>query len=306
MVTVEYLAGFIDGDGSLSLSRIPRGHSYEYCVRTTIANTNKAILREIQRDWGGTIHSMGERPRPNWKPGFVLVWTNAAAAQLLRKVRSQLRLKSQRADVLLEFADHVSECRRRRDELGRLRPHSTQEMELREAFFRRLRQLNRKGVGKAPRSDQKSDYDRIRRREGAISPRYLAGFVDGDGSLMITKSRSVSNTDRGILEEICHAYGGTIHRVGRGKSSWKPAYMLVWTDGVISNLLSLVGPHLRLKRKQADIQLEFIQHKKDTPRRYKGRFWASHPRDVIQFREGLYQHMKRLNARGTTQILGRT
>ncbi len=35
MVSVEYLASFIDGEGSLSLSRIPRGQSYhEYCVWT--------------------------------------------------------------------------------------------------------------------------------------------------------------------------------------------------------------------------------------------------------------------------------
>ena len=46
MGTVEYVPGVIEADGSLSLSRIPRGHSYEYCVRTTIANTNKAIPSE--------------------------------------------------------------------------------------------------------------------------------------------------------------------------------------------------------------------------------------------------------------------
>ncbi|MEE8232346.1 MAG: hypothetical protein V3R46_03400, partial [Thermoplasmata archaeon] len=73
MVSVEYLAGFMDGEGSLSLSRIPRGRSNpEYCVRVTIANTDTAILSEIQEDWGGTIHSMGQG-RSGWKPGFVLV-----------------------------------------------------------------------------------------------------------------------------------------------------------------------------------------------------------------------------------------
>lgn len=315
MISVEYLAGFIDGEGSLSLSRIPRDQSYhEYCVRVTISNTNRAILEGIQTDWGGTIHSMGPR-RPRWKPGFVLVWTNAAAARLLRRARCHLRVKSQHADALLEFTEHLQKCERRRDELGRLLPLSEGETQVREAFFKRLRRLNRKGVPRSSQCNETPDTDRPGRRGGRISARYLAGFIDGEGSLMITKSRSrksgfveyrarltVTNTDRGILEEICHAYGGTIHELGRAKPSWKPGHMLVWTEGLIVNLLSLVDPHLRLKRKQAAIQLEFIRHKKDTPRRYKGRFWASHPREVVRFREGLYQQMKRLNARGTAQI----
>lgn len=216
MVSVEYLAGFIDGEGSLSLSRIPRGQSYlEYCARVTISNTNRAILREIKEVWGGTIHSMGVR-NSRWKPGFVLVWTNAAAARLLRRARRHLRLKSQHAEALLEFTEHLQKCKRRRDEAGRLLPYSKQEMELRKAFFGRLKRLNRKGAVKpALGSDQKPDYAKIRREEGGISPRYLAGFVDGEGSLMITRSRSrksgcvqyrarftVTNTDRGILEEM--------------------------------------------------------------------------------------------------------
>ena len=144
-----------------------------------------------------------------------------------------------------------------------------------------------------------------------VSVEYLAGFIDGEGSLMITKSRSrksghvqyrarvtVCNTDRGILEEICRDHGGTIHKAGARKSSWKPAYMLVWTDGLIPNLLSLLGPHLRLKRIQAAVQLKFIHHKKQTPRYSNGHFLVSLPREEIRFREALYQQMKGLNARG--------
>ncbi len=160
-------------------------------------------------------------------------------------------------------------------------------------------------------SDQKPDYDKIRRKEGGISLRYLAGFVDGEGSLMITRSRSrksghvqyrarftVTNTDRGILEEICRDHGGTIHKLGRQKPSWKPAYMLVWTDGLIANLLSLLGPHLRLKRRQSAVQLEFIRHKKDTPHNFDGRFITHHPPEVVQVREDFYQQMKGLTVRG--------
>lgn len=311
MVSVEYLAGFIDGEGSLSLSRIPRGQSYkEYCARVTISNTNRSILREIQKDWGGTIHSMGVR-RSGWKPGFVLVWTNAAAARLLRRIERYLRVKSEHADALLEFTDHLDKCERRRDELGRLLTLSEAETKVREAFFRRLKRLNLKGVAGLSQDNETSDSERVGRRRGRISARYLAGFIDGEGSLMITKSRSrksrnvqyrarmsLSNTDREILEQISEQYGGTIHKLPRGNPRWKPGYMLVWTEGLISSLLGAVGPHLRLKRKQSAIQLKFLCHKKNTPHNFDGRSATRHPPEVVQFREDLHRRMKGLNARG--------
>ncbi len=311
MVSVEYLAGFVDGEGSLSLSRIPRGQSYhEYCVRVTIANTDRAILREIQEDWGGTIHSMGHR-RSRWKPGFVLVWTNAAAARLLFRVRRYLKVKSQHADALLEFTEHLQNCKRRRDELGRLLTLSEGETEIREAFFRRLKRLNLKGVAGLSQGNETSDSDRLGRRDRNPSARYLAGFIDGEGSLMITKSRSrksgnvqyrarmsISNTDREILEQISDRYGGTIHQLSRGNPRWKLGYMLVWSEGLIGNLLEAVGPHLRLKRRQSAVQLKFLRHKENTPHNIVGGFATRHPPEVVQFRETLYQRMKGLNARG--------
>jgi hypothetical protein len=314
MVSAEYLAGFVDGEGSLSLSRIPRGQSHEYCLRVSIANTDTSILQAIHKDWGGTIHSMGRPRRPKWKPGFGLIWTNAAAAHLLGRIEPHLRTKSHRARVLLEFAAHVRECKRRRDDLGRLLPHSKEEMKFREAFFSRLKRLNRKGVaGLAKQLPEEAKFHRRQVMRGKISKRYLAGFIDGEGSVMITRSRSaktgyvqyrarvaVGNTDREVLEQIRGEYGGTLHPSTKGNPRWKPGYQLVWTDGVIADLLALVGPHLRLKEKQAALELEFIHHKTNTPRKSygRGRGFAPHSEEVVQFRETMYRRMKGLNARG--------
>ncbi len=255
---------------------------------------------------------MGHR-RSRWKPGFVLVWTNAAAARLLHRARRYLRVKSQHVDALLEFTEHLQNCERRRDELGRLLTLSESETEVREAFFRRLKRLNLRGVAGLSQGTETPDSDRDHRRDGRISTRYLAGFIDGEGSLMITKSRSrksgyvqyrarvsLANTDRRILEQISHRFGGTIHPQSRENPRWKPCYMIVWTEGLIVSLLEAISHHLRLKRKQAAVQLEFISHKTNTSRTSygRGRGFAPHSKEVVQFRETLYQRMKGLNARG--------
>ena len=70
MVPVEYLAGFVDGEGYLGLARIRRRHrSPEYCLRLSIYNTNRAILEEIKRTTGGTMSVVGQR-RAGWKPSY--------------------------------------------------------------------------------------------------------------------------------------------------------------------------------------------------------------------------------------------
>src|SRR5207249_8870415 len=73
------------GEGYLGLARIRRHHrSPEYCLRLSIYNTNRMILEDIQRTTGGTMSVIGQR-QAGWKVSYALIWTNAAAAKLIRK-----------------------------------------------------------------------------------------------------------------------------------------------------------------------------------------------------------------------------
>ncbi len=58
---------------------------------------------------------------------------------------------------------------------------------------------------------------------GKITPQYLAGFMDGEGSIMIARSSArnsnrvhyrarvdVANTDRRVLEEVRDQFGGIL------------------------------------------------------------------------------------------------
>src|SRR6059036_3963003 len=105
MVSVEYLAGFIDGEGYLALGRIRRRRSREYPLRVVVYNTKPEILESIRAAWGGTM-SRSESRKPGWKDQYALIWTNAAAANLIEKVALYLRVKAEQSAVLLDFYSH--------------------------------------------------------------------------------------------------------------------------------------------------------------------------------------------------------
>ncbi len=311
MVSIEYLAAFVDGEGYLGLARIPRRtRSPEYCVRMSIYNTNREVLHEIRRTSGGIMSTVGQR-KPAWKPSHALIWTNAAASRLLREIAPYLRVKSKQAATLLEFDEHLRECRRVRDGGGRLLPLSRRELTLREAFYDRLKRLNARG---ATRVRRHSGQERRPEPRTAVSAKYLAGFIDGEGSLMIQKSRdwryprpqyrpriSIANTDRAVLEDIQQLYGGILANQPPGQARWSFAYQLVWTEGMVERILRSVMPHLRIKREQATVLSKLIRHRQRTRQGRNGpngQFFAPLPSDVIAFRERLYRRVRELNAKG--------
>jgi hypothetical protein len=312
VVSLQYLAGFIDGEGYLSLGKIPRrGRSTEFPLRAVVYNSNLEILTEIQRTWGGTVSNSGTR-NPRWKPGYALIWTDAAASRLLAIVAPHLRVKSRQAAELLNFHEHVRKCRRVRDRRGHLLPLSESELKFREACHERLKLLNARGPNlKVSSGPTQPDASLAWTTSPSIE--YLAGFVDGEGSLMISKWRdreshphyrpriSLSNTNRAVLEDVKRAYGGILASQPSPKPEWKDSFQLVWTNGMVERLLMKLMPYLRLKRNQAAVIIGFVRHQEKTPRARQGpngRFFAPLSADVIAFREDLYQRMKELNAKG--------
>lgn len=311
MVPVEYLAGFVDGEGYLGLAKIPRRNgSREYCLRLSVYNSNLPALEEIQRSWGGTMSAPGRR-HPGWKPGYALIWTNAAAAQVLRKLGPFLIAKSRQAQALLTFDERLQAQRRRRrsrDQSGHLLPMPKREAKAREGVYQTLKRMNRRGPG----GQRERLMGLLSGNRFGPSAKYVAGFIDGEGSLMITKARvancrspqyrprvSVANTNRSVLAVIQRSYGGILARQPARKPSWNDAYQLIWTDGRIEPLLSAVGRHLRIKAKQARILIEFIRHQRTDKRARKGRRNFSLSAEALAFRESLRGRIKKLNRKGS-------
>jgi len=181
MIPVEYLAGFVDGEGYLRIARIRRrGRSPEYCLRVCVYNTNLAILEEIRDTFGGTMSAVEQR-RPSWKPSFALIWTNAAAAKITATLAPFLTVKAEQADALLAFNARIRSTRKSRDSSGRLLHLRPRELQQRADLYEHVKVLNRTGPPVRPRVNRKV----LERKQPKLSAEYVAGFVDGEGSLMI-------------------------------------------------------------------------------------------------------------------------
>ena len=65
---LAYIAGFLDGDGTLALYRVKCGRSHTISVRVSIANNDLATLLSIQDILGeGRIHTKQPDGNPNHK-----------------------------------------------------------------------------------------------------------------------------------------------------------------------------------------------------------------------------------------------
>src|SRR5256885_10896066 len=119
MIPVQYLAGFVDGEGYLGLARIRRDHrSPEYCLRLSVYNTNRRILEDIQRTTGGTMAVIDQRPAGR-KGSYALIWTNASAPRLIRKIKPFLVVKAQPSRAILAFDRGMQARHTVRDKSGR-------------------------------------------------------------------------------------------------------------------------------------------------------------------------------------------
>ena len=186
MIPVQYLAGFVDGEGYLGLARIRRDHrSPEYCLRLSVYNTNRRILEDIQRTTGGTMSVIDQR-QAGWKVSYALIWTNAAAARLIRKIKPFLVVKSEQSRALLAFDRGIQAGHRLRDKAGRLLPLTPRDVRSRQAFYDRLKRMNRRG----PESQRNFPTSTVSPRRARVSARYVAGFIDAEGSLMIIRTRT--------------------------------------------------------------------------------------------------------------------
>ena len=94
---------------------------------------------------------------------------------------------------------------------------------------------------------------------------YLAGIVDGEGCVSVsykTKARherirlTVSNTDRNLIDWLTSRVGGCVSK-NQGRGNRKPAYHWeVYTDNAFKLLTELL-PYLKLKKRQAELCLQF-------------------------------------------------
>jgi hypothetical protein len=144
---------------------------------------------------------------------------------------------------------------------------------------------------------------------------YIAGFIDGEGCLHISKRKPgrnrktmsyaikilISNTKISILKWIQSLFEGSLHKLPHRELNRANAYQLQFNVKDSYKLLSLIYPYLKLKKTQADILLKFLELRKSFPKKgaidEKGGSLPSCNK-YLELQEQYYQDIKTLNMRG--------
>jgi len=125
---------------------------------------------------------------------------------------------------------------------------------------------------------------------------YLAGFFDGEGTILITRktnessrgarlylSVSVTNTNKKVIEDFNGLFPGYLGKVLKKKDYFLQAW--VWTVSAekAEMFLLKIKKYLRQKKDEAEIALEFryLQKKLNKKRKSKGRRDRAYTSDEI-------------------------
>ena len=112
-----YIAGFLDGEGSISILRgkTRRGKSYRCFLAVSVSNTCREVLEWIRvLVGGGKVSENSSRLHQEkvalgvWKPIYNLHWGGKKSEEILRAVYPWLRVKKGQAEIALRFRETVN------------------------------------------------------------------------------------------------------------------------------------------------------------------------------------------------------
>ena len=95
-----------------------------------------------------------------------------------------------------------------------------------------------------------------------ITPRYVAGFFDGEGCIRLRRAMShqrehirvelaIYNTNLLVLTMIQQEYGG---KILKRQNKHRPVYCLYWSNlESVKGFLSIIKPHLIIKQRHAEL-----------------------------------------------------
>lgn len=115
-VQLAYLAGLIDGEGSITVTRKrdTKGMRFGYNFRPVVhvASTNRAVLHRVWK-WTGRLGKVGkfDEPRANRKARYQWMIWSRQGSQLVRAVLPYLIVKRRQALAFLRFANLTRSCR---------------------------------------------------------------------------------------------------------------------------------------------------------------------------------------------------
>ena len=150
---------------------------------------------------------------------------------------------------------------------------------------------------------------------------YIAGFIDGEGSISIKRRNpksehpeawqliiQISSLDKNVLKYISEKTGqGKIQKIKlskyKGRENQRDIYKISINSRKAANLLKEIYPYLKIKHKQAKIAIEFQKLiRYDWPRKGAPKGTSHIPEENLEKRWALWDECRKLNSRGNGMI----
>lgn len=128
LADIAYLAGIIDGEGTIGSRRTGPEPYTAYVLYLQIANTDYRLMRWCEEKFGAKIQHGGKRQKEHHKQGWAACWYASYAKEVIRLIEPYLKLKHEQALIALDFPTDKSRVPEKRQRL-----------------FLALRELNKKG-----------------------------------------------------------------------------------------------------------------------------------------------------------------
>lgn len=104
---LAYVAGIVDGEGSISLINVGHNPKRTMTVVVQVANTNEWLVQWLRFSFGGwvTTAKRTEVQAQKWKPCYQWRVTALLAFDFLKLITPYLRLKKPQAEIALQFLE---------------------------------------------------------------------------------------------------------------------------------------------------------------------------------------------------------
>ena len=101
---IAYLAGIIDGEGTIYIQKIPKKNFFDYFPRVQIVNTNKELMYWIRDTFGGIVSSRDRsNENRNWRVQHTWYTTRQILDIILPLLVPYLIIKKKHAEIMIEF-----------------------------------------------------------------------------------------------------------------------------------------------------------------------------------------------------------
>ena len=98
MISNEYAAGFIDGEGCINVS----SNKTNIFIRVLVVNTNRHVLELLQERWGGDIRQ-NKQHNKTWKVSYTWRVQHKSCLNLLNDIYPFLIVKKQQVEAAFVF-----------------------------------------------------------------------------------------------------------------------------------------------------------------------------------------------------------